>query len=64
MTAPRGYAHQTSTGRKTSAAAKVREVESLPCDGGGLHVLTNDGGVTLCRGCGVDWATLDAAVRA
>lgn len=44
--------------------SKVRNVETLPCPGrDGPHWLTNQGGVTLCRGCRVSWAELDAAMR-
>ena len=65
MTAPRGYRHQTGAGRTTTGAAKVPEVESLPCPSGGLHRLANTrAGVTRCLGCRETWAALDAAVRA
>jgi hypothetical protein len=41
----------------------VRDVETLPCQGGGLHRLTNAGEVTFCSGCGRGWGELDAAER-
>lgn len=59
-------AEKTGAGRKTTGEAKVPSVESVECDGlpVGPHELTNDRrGVTSCRWCGVDWATLDALVR-
>lgn len=52
MTAP--------TGRR-----KVRHVEGQPCpDRDGPHWLTNHEDVTLCRGCGIPWADLDAELNA
>lgn len=42
---------------------RVRHVEEMPCESGGLHVLTNVRGETLCSGCLESWAALDGVVN-
>lgn len=44
-------------GRKSTRPAIVPDVREL-------HRIEADGDVWACRDCGVDWATLDAQVRA
>lgn len=57
----------TGKGRPTGKTRKVRDVETLPCEAGGLHVLRNSaqrgGLVTCCVGCGASWSELDAMER-
>lgn len=56
-----------SAPRPSAGKVKVRHVEDQPCEGGGLHVLTNRGSmhgvVTFCVGCYVGWDLLDAEVN-
>ena len=60
-------AMRSGKGRPTGKARKVRDVEALPCEAGGLHVLRNSaqrgGLVTACIGCGLSWAELDQIER-
>ena len=54
--------------RATPKPPVVVSVETLPCPGGGLHVLTKRsqrGDVLVtCSGCAEPWETLDAIARA
>jgi len=55
---------KSSEGRRTGGGPRVPDVSTLPCPGGGLHVIVWRRGLMVCRGCGTSWAELDAAARA
>lgn len=48
---------------RASVKVRVRHVEDQACPSGGLHVLTNGGGRTFCRGCDGDWFAIDEALN-